>query len=180
MNPILNIMISLLANLGFYIIASIICVRCLLLTTGVDGLINDRDLLSAMRLAGPLAYDHFVRAIRHLVALVYQCLECLRCKRPVYSFIKMPPYLPLPRLQFANVHDISWGTKGDNTIAKDLGTVTTSTTGKKGEVEAELPTDVDVFYENAIYVLNMKSPEVDSKLDEGTQQGDYYRTFRTK
>lgn len=37
-NPVLNIMISLFANLGFYIIASIICVRCfLLLTTGVDG-----------------------------------------------------------------------------------------------------------------------------------------------
>ena len=38
----------------------------------------------------------------------------------------LPP--PSPNPQFANVHDISWGTKGDNTVAKDLGTVTTGKT----------------------------------------------------
>jgi chitin synthase len=89
----------------------------------------------------------------------------------------------LPTLQFANVHDVSWGTKGDNTIAKDLGTVITSKTGKKGALEAEVPTDEkdnNAYYEDAIRVLNTTPPKVDSMPDKGTQQEDYYRTFRTK
>jgi chitin synthase len=50
-------------------------------------------------------------------------------------------------------------------------------------VEAEVPTDekdIDSLYEDAIHVLNTKPPKVDSKPDKGTQQEDYYRTFRTK
>jgi len=80
---------------------------------------------------------------------------------------------------FANVHDVSWGTKGDNTVAKALGTVAT---GKTGEVEAEVPTDekdIDTLYEDAIHVLNTKPPKAESKVDAGTKQEDYYRTFRT-
>src|SRR5690606_15257257 len=39
---------------------------------------------------------------------------------------------------FSNVHDVSWGTKGDNKPAAALGTVAT---GKnKNEVEVEVPT----------------------------------------
>jgi chitin synthase len=84
--------------------------------------------------------------------------------------------------QFANVHDVSWGTKGDNTVAKDLGTVATGK-GKAGEVEAEVPVDekdINALYEDAIHVLNTKPPKVESKPDVSTQQEDYYRTFRTK
>jgi len=80
---------------------------------------------------------------------------------------------------FANVHDVSWGTKGDNTVAKALGTVST---GKSGEVEAEVPTDekdINALYEDAIHVLNTKPPKVESKPDVNTKQEDYYRTFRT-
>jgi chitin synthase len=82
--------------------------------------------------------------------------------------------------QFANVHDISWGTKGDNAPPKELGAVTK---GKTGEVEAEVPTDekdIDSLYEDAIHVLNTKAPVVERKPDPKTQQEDYYRTFRTK
>ena len=84
-------------------------------------------------------------------------------------------------LQFANVHDVSWGTKGDNTVAKALGTVATGATG--GQVEAEVPTDekdIDTLYEDAIHVLNTKPPKTKSKVDANTKQEDYYRTFRTK
>ena len=86
-------------------------------------------------------------------------------------------------MQFANVHDVSRGTKGDtgdNTVAKALGRVAT---GKTGEVEAEVPTDekdIDTLYEDAIHVLNTKPPKAESKVDAGTKQEDYYRTFRTK
>ena len=83
--------------------------------------------------------------------------------------------------KFANVHDVSWGTKGDNTVAKDLGTVAKGKTGES--VEAEVPTDekdIDALYEDAIHVLNTKAPKVESKPSVSTQQEDYYRSFRTK
>jgi chitin synthase len=82
--------------------------------------------------------------------------------------------------QFANVHDVSWGTKGDNKVSTDLGVVTT---GKnKNEVEVAVPTtenDIDAAYDDAIHVLSTKPPKEDKKPDPGTQQEDYYRSFRT-
>ena len=69
-------------------------------------------------------------------------------------------------MQFANVYDVSWGTKGDNTVAKALGTVATGTTG--GQVEAEVPTDEkNTLCEDAIHVLNTKSPKTKSKVEAG-------------
>ena len=99
---------------------------------------------------------------------------------PSFTLFNFYFFLYLFFLQFANVHDVSWGTKGDNTVAKSLGTVAT---GKTGEVEAEVPTDekdIDTLYEDAIHVLNTKPPKAESKVDANTKQEDYYRTFRTK
>lgn len=79
------------------------------------------------------------------------------------------------------MHDVSWGTKGDNKVVNtDLGVVTT---GKnKNEVEVAVPTtenDIDAAYEDAIQVLSTKPPKAESKPDAATQQEDYYRSFRT-
>jgi chitin synthase len=88
------------------------------------------------------------------------------------------PYLSR---QFANVHDVSWGTKGDNKVSTDLGVVKT---GKnKNEVEVAVPTaetDINAAYDDALHVLTTKPPPVVSKPDPATEQEDYYRTFRTK
>lgn len=81
------------------------------------------------------------------------------------------------------MHDVSWGTKGDNKVETDLGTVSTGKGDKKNEVEAVVPTsenDINAAYEDAIHVLNTKAPKADSKPDAATQKEDYYRTFRTK
>ena len=82
---------------------------------------------------------------------------------------------------FCNLHDVSWGTKGDNKIQTDLGVVTT---GKnKNEVEVAVPTtetDINAAYEDAIHILSTKPPKEESKPDASTQQEDYYRSFRTK
>lgn len=82
---------------------------------------------------------------------------------------------------FANVHDVSWGTKGDNKINTDLGVVKTG--GKdNNEAEVLVPTeqnDINAAYEDALEVLKTKPPKQEPKLDAGTQQEDYYRTFRT-
>ncbi|KAH9480087.1 Chitin synthase 4 [Psilocybe cubensis] len=134
-NPIFrNIVVSLLATLGLYVIASII----------------------------------FFEPWHMITSFVQYMLMA-------------PSYINVLNVYaFANVHDVSWGTKGDNTVAKDLGTVAT---GKKaGEVEADVPTDekdINALYEDAIHVLNSKPPKVESKPDKGTQQEDYYRSFRT-
>lgn len=80
---------------------------------------------------------------------------------------------------FANVHDVSWGTKGDNKVNTDLGVVKT---GGGNEAEVLVPTeqnDINAAYEDAIEVLKTKPPKEESKPDAGTQQEDYYRTFRT-
>ncbi|KAJ7503030.1 glycosyltransferase family 2 protein [Mycena galericulata] len=105
----------------------------------------------------------------------------------ITSFIQYllmaPSYIAVLNVYaFANVHDVSWGTKGDNKVSTDLGTVATKG-DKKNEVEAVVPTsenDINAAYEDAIHVLNTKAPKADSKPDAATQQEDYYRTFRTK
>ncbi|KAF7982169.1 hypothetical protein HWV62_29939 [Athelia sp. TMB] len=103
----------------------------------------------------------------------------------ITSFIQYllmaPSYIAVLNVYaFANVHDVSWGTKGDNKVSTDLGVVTT---GKnKNEVEVAVPTtenDIDAAYEDAIQVLSTKPPKEEKKPDASTLQEDYYRTFRT-
>ena len=83
--------------------------------------------------------------------------------------------------QFANVHDVSWGTKGDNKVQSDLGTVQAA--GKnKNEVEVVVPTeqkDINAAYDDALHVLQQKPPKVEQSRDAATKQEDYYRSFRT-
>jgi chitin synthase len=104
----------------------------------------------------------------------------------ITSFIQYllmaPSYIAVLNVYaFANVHDVSWGTKGDNKVSTDLGVVVT--TGKDtDQVEVSVPTtdeDINAAYEDAIHVLQTKPPKVSSKPDAGTLQEDYYRTFRT-
>lgn len=82
-------------------------------------------------------------------------------------------------LQSANVHNVSWGTKGDNKVGPDLGA---TTAGKnKNEVEVAVPTtknDINAAYEDAIHVLSTKPPKAEAKRDAATEHEDYYRTSR--
>ncbi|KAG8843903.1 Chitin synthase, class 1 [Tulasnella sp. 330] len=81
---------------------------------------------------------------------------------------------------FANVHDVSWGTKGDNTIPTDLGVVAVKK--NTNEVEVAVPTeerDINAAYEDAMAVLQTKPPKEDKKPDAKTLQEDYYKGFRT-
>jgi len=103
----------------------------------------------------------------------------------VTSFVQYtllaPSYINILNVYaFANVHDVSWGTKGDNKVSTDLGVVKTN----KGEnaVEVAVPTaetDINAAYEDAIHVLSTKPPKEEKKVDAATAQEDYYRNFRT-
>ncbi|KAF8551879.1 glycosyltransferase family 2 protein [Imleria badia] len=97
--------------------------------------------------------------------------------------LMVPSYVTVLNVYaFANVHDVSWGTKGDNKVSTDLGIISVGKGPNKNEVEIAIPTaetDINAAYEDAIHVLTTNSPEAEQKVDPTTQQEDYYKTFRT-
>ncbi|KAJ7935200.1 glycosyltransferase family 2 protein [Mycena leptocephala] len=72
----------------------------------------------------------------------------------VQYLLMAPSYIAVLNVYaFANVHDVSWGTKGDNKVNTDLGTVSAKK-DNKNEVEAVVPTsenDINAAYEDAIH-----------------------------
>ena len=84
-----------------------------------------------------------------------------------------------------NLHDVSWGTKGDNDAnATDLGAVTAQK-GKDGKqiVEIDIPSernDINANYEKFLSGLAKPRPDSHKSRDQKTKQEDYFRNFRTK
>lgn len=76
-------------------------------------------------------------------------------------------------------HDVSWGTKGDNTVSVDLG----AAVGSKGDtVELEMPSeqlDIDSGYDDALRNLRDRLEVAEEPVSEGQIQEDYYRAVRT-
>ncbi|KAI8381355.1 chitin synthase 1 [Radiomyces spectabilis] len=111
---------------------------------------------------------------------------------PWHMFTSLLPYIfmspsytnVLNIYAFCNTHDVSWGTKGDNSVSTDLGVVK----AKKDEngdhaVEVELPTeqkDLNEQYEEACLDLRKIVQEPVVHRDAKTKQEDYYRSFRTR
>ncbi|KAG0749821.1 hypothetical protein G6F57_002962 [Rhizopus arrhizus] len=85
---------------------------------------------------------------------------------------------------FCNTHDVSWGTKGDNTVATDLGVVKAKKDGSGDlAVEIEVPVeekDINAAYIDAQVELTKKIEPEKSHRDAKTKQEDYYRSFRTR
>ncbi|KAJ3293280.1 Chitin synthase, class 2 [Borealophlyctis nickersoniae] len=101
-----------------------------------------------------------------------------------YLFL-MPSFINILNVYaFCNLHDVTWGTKGDNGTATDLGAVT-ATKNKDGKqvVEVEVPTernDINANYEKFLAQLAQPRPTGDKHRDSKTKQEDYFRNFRTK
>lgn len=104
------------------------------------------------------------------------------------SFIQYMFFLPsyvniLMMYSFSNIHDVSWGTKGDNGSAKDLGGAT-KVKGKDGKdmMAVELPTqqeDVDSLWTASKNSLHHKPPQEKEHRDAATKQADHDRNSRT-
>jgi chitin synthase len=80
---------------------------------------------------------------------------------------------------FCNAHDVTWGTKGDNVINKDLGAARTS---KNGTVELDMPSeqlDIDSGYDEALRNLRDRVEVASPPVAESQLQEDYYRAVRT-
>jgi len=79
---------------------------------------------------------------------------------------------------FCNLHDVSWGTKGQSTPAALGG----AKTGKEGKVEVDLPTnekDVNDVWLAMRKDLSVKTVEVKQKRSADVKQEDHMRNFRT-
>ena len=77
--------------------------------------------------------------------------------------------------------DITWGTKGDNKVATDLGGVKTD--AKANAVEVDAPTDradIDAAYDTALQTLHSKPVIEPPKKDPEQENKDYYQAFRTR
>ena len=82
-----------------------------------------------------------------------------------------------------NLHDVTWGTKGDNGSSKDLGGAT-KVQGKDGKemMAVDLPTtqeDVDALWAASKSSLNYPPPPQKESRDAATKQADSDRNSRT-
>ncbi|KAK9456028.1 chitin synthase-domain-containing protein [Dipodascopsis uninucleata] len=81
---------------------------------------------------------------------------------------------------FCNIHDISWGTKGDTGRKFDLGVA--KTTEKEGRLKIALPTkteEIDRSYENELKVLSMEAEKKKSIPSKDEKDKDYYALVRS-
>ncbi|CEG78857.1 Putative Chitin synthase 1 [Rhizopus microsporus] len=121
---------------------------------------------------------------------IYFVSSCLH-GQPFHMFTSFLPYLLLLPgyinilniYAFCNTHDVSWGTKGDNTIAKDLGIVKVSDEKEKGvkTAEVELPADqydINCQYDAALFALDDRPSKMEENKSTLTKD-DYQRAFRT-
>ena len=104
------------------------------------------------------------------------------------SFIQYLFFLPsftniLNVYAFCNLHDVSWGTKGDNSAASLGGVKVVKGKDGKETVEVEVPedhSDVNANYETFIKHLRQPRPNEKQSRDAKTKQEDYFRAFRTR
>lgn len=100
-----------------------------------------------------------------------------------YMFL-LPSYVNILMMYaMCNLHDVTWGTKGDNGATKDLGSAK-KVKGEDGKemMEVEMPTardDVDQLWAASRASLRVKAPEIKEKRDAQTKQADHDRNSRT-
>ncbi|KAG6911356.1 hypothetical protein DXG01_001027 [Tephrocybe rancida] len=100
-----------------------------------------------------------------------------------YMFL-LPSYVNILMMYaMCNLHDVTWGTKGDNGAAKDLGGAKKVKNEDGKEVlEVELPTareDVEQLWTAARNSLKIKPPPEKESRDAATKQADHDRNSRT-
>ncbi|KAJ3414646.1 Chitin synthase, class 2 [Chytridiales sp. JEL 0842] len=101
-----------------------------------------------------------------------------------YLFL-LPSYVNILMVYaFCNLHDVSWGTKGDNAPSTDLGAVKTSK-GADGKetIQVDIPTDkndINAGYDRFVSALRQPRPDEKKKRDAKTKQEDYFKNFRTQ
>lgn len=97
-------------------------------------------------------------------------------------FALLPSYIcTLQVYAFCNTHDVTWGTKGDNVMHRDLGAATAIGSGGN-TVEVEMPSeqlDIDSGYDVALRNLRDRVEVPKPTISENQLQEDYYKSVRT-
>lgn len=101
----------------------------------------------------------------------------------VQYLLLLPSYVNILLIYaFCNLHDVSWGTKGDNGAAKDLGAAKKVEKDGKEMAEVAVPTkqeDVEALWQQARQELRVPAKEVLEKRSPETKRNDEDRNFRT-
>ncbi|KAK9472580.1 chitin synthase-domain-containing protein [Dipodascopsis tothii] len=102
----------------------------------------------------------------------------------IQYFLLMPTYTCILQVYaFCNTHDVTWGTKGDNEVAIDLGSAVIKSGLGKDVVEVEMPSeqlDIDSGYEDALTNLRERKEVPTAPPSDTTIKEDYYRGMRTQ
>lgn len=102
----------------------------------------------------------------------------------VHSFLQYMLLVPsfvniLMVYAFCNLHDVSWGTKGDNTMVESAQIHVSK--DEKGRVSAKvgIPKQDEIDYNFSTFLDELKRPEEKNKAPSRSQD-DYFKSFRTK
>ena len=99
----------------------------------------------------------------------------------VQYLLLLPSYVNILLIYaFCNLHDVSWGTKGDNGASKDLGGAKKVEKDGKEMAEVALPTkeeDVEALWQQARNELRVPAKEVKEKRSPETKRSDGEYTF---
>ncbi|RKO88615.1 hypothetical protein BDK51DRAFT_11189, partial [Blyttiomyces helicus] len=116
-------------------------------------------------------------------------LDPWHCFTSMFQYLLLlPTYINIFMIYaFCNLHDVSWGTKGDNAAAPLAAVVTKGGDGKQiAHVEvAEEDEDIEARYADFLAALaqqkaDKEKPEEEKKPDKETAMQDYYKEFRTR
>ncbi|KAJ3409910.1 Chitin synthase, class 2 [Chytriomyces hyalinus] len=101
----------------------------------------------------------------------------------IQYLLLLPSYVNILNVYaFCNLHDVTWGTKGDNTAGAELGVAKMSKDGSKDVAEVEVPSDrkdINTGYDKHIASLKQPRENEKKKRDAKTKQEDYFKNFRT-
>ncbi|WWC71435.1 uncharacterized protein I206_105391 [Kwoniella pini CBS 10737] len=101
----------------------------------------------------------------------------------VQYLLLLPSYVNILLIYaMCNLHDVSWGTKGDNGASKDLGSAKKVEKDGKEMAEVALPTkqeDVEALWQQARQELRIPAKEKIEKRSAETKRADEDRNFRT-
>ncbi|KAJ3414663.1 Chitin synthase, class 2 [Chytridiales sp. JEL 0842] len=123
---------------------------------------------------------------------MFQALQKTQLTRSnFFDLLRNPTVVNLVNLKrlnlVCNLHDVSWGTKGDTAPPMDIAPIHTKPTGQgHSVVTTDLPenqTDIDALYETFLQTVTSTSTSKEKKKvvkDPKQAQEDFFRLFRTR
>ncbi|TPX34360.1 chitin synthase [Synchytrium microbalum] len=101
--------------------------------------------------------------------------------------VMLPTYVNMFMVYaLCNLHDVSWGTKGDNVVKSNVEPIKQDTIvrEKREELEVVIPDDdrenLNTMYNDLLESLKVAPPPEKQVVDNKTKRDDYFKLFRTR